>query len=86
MTGITKIPDFRMLTIMRAAMRSSPAGVSVLPAQRYSKEKRRGMRRVWREIARPFERFAKACRKRLETGAYSPGRSPPAPPPPVRAL
>lgn len=66
MTGATAAADFRMLVIMRAAMRVSPERVVVRNVVPLRKKKRRGVKRVMREIARPFERFAKSCRKRLK--------------------
>lgn len=67
MTGVTKAPDFRMLAAMRAAMRQSHA-VTALPIEDASpKTKRRGLRRVLREIARPFERVGKSCRRAYKT-------------------
>jgi hypothetical protein len=68
MTGATASADFRMLVIMRAAMRERVAVRNIVPL---GEKKRRGIKRVMREIARPFERFAKVCRKRFKTAALT---------------
>ena len=70
-TGAKAAPDFRILVIMRAAMRVSPERVAVRNIVPFSKKKRRGVKRVMREIARPFERFAKSCRKRFKISAFT---------------
>ena len=70
MTGTKPAADFRMLTVMRAAMRGAPerAIASMAP---YRSNKHRRMKRLMREIARPFERFAISCRKCFKTGAFA---------------
>jgi FkbM family methyltransferase len=69
MTGRAAAPDFRFLTVMRAAMRQSHEGIA-FPIELHSHEKkRRGIRRVLREIARPFEQFGRLCRRFFKANA-----------------
>ncbi len=65
MSGITKAPEFRMLPIIRAAMRPSHVP---FPGERPRKKKLRGMRRVWREIKRPFNKIGELWRSRRAAG------------------
>ena len=70
MTGPKPAADFRMLTVMRAAMRGSPERTTASMAPSRSNKHPR-MKRLMREIARPFERFARSCRKRFKTAALA---------------
>jgi FkbM family methyltransferase len=82
MTGTKAAADFRMLTVMRAAMKVSQHPTAS-PVIRYSSGKpRRGLRRVLREFARPFEWVGKSCR-RLFRMAYGSNPRVGIPPPPV---
>jgi FkbM family methyltransferase len=63
--------DFRFLPAMRAAMAETPPPI---PAP-LKKKKRRGLHRVMREIARPFEQLSQAVRRtagfRAEAGSQA---------------
>ena len=65
MSRIDEAGDFRMLLAIRAAMRPAypviaiPIECPVIIAKR----KRRGMRRIMRETARPFEQLARVLRR-----------------------
>jgi hypothetical protein len=62
MTGDPATGDFRMLIVVRAAMK--PTSVAVAESfMLVPEKKRRGLRRVLREFARPFERLGKAFRR-----------------------
>jgi FkbM family methyltransferase len=69
MTGAAAAPDFRILTVMRAAMRPSHEGGAFPTALRSGKKKRGRIRRILREVARPFEQLARSCRSFFKTDA-----------------
>lgn len=74
MTGATAAPDFRILTLMRAAMRPSHEGGAFPIELQSHRKRRRGMRRILREIARPFERLGRLYRRLSRAYAYAPRR------------
>lgn len=68
MTGRAAAPDFRILNVMRAAMRPSHEGAA-FPIELHPHKKRRGVRRILREIARPFEQLGRLCRRFVKADA-----------------
>lgn len=64
MTSSKAAADFRMSAIVHAAMRSTqPCILSPLDDLSLRKGRRRGARRVLREIARPFEHLVRSWRR-----------------------
>lgn len=57
LTDVTEAPDFRMLSVIRAAMRRSQIPAAAPIELRPRKKKRRGVRKILREVARPFEQL-----------------------------
>jgi hypothetical protein len=67
MTAGKAAADFRMSTSIDAAMRTSQPCILLPPHRRQPRKKRRGAKRVLREIARPFEHLVRSWR-RLSAG------------------
>ena len=62
--GGREAADFRMLVIMRAAMKPLPSRCApIFPLM--PEKNRRGLRRVLRVFARPFEQLGKAFRRKV---------------------
>lgn len=62
-TGGKAAADFRMSAIIRATMRSSQPCIVLMLDHHRLRKRRRGAKRVLREIARPFEHLVRSWRK-----------------------
>jgi hypothetical protein len=63
MTGGKAAADFRMSAIIHGSMRSSQLCIVPPLNRRWRRRKRRGAKRILREIARPFEHLVRSWRK-----------------------